>query len=103
MGAEVVPVAAAAMAAVEEVQDPDEDPRAGLLRLEEEEGVALEGGTMILAVAMVAAGEQAEGEEVEVPDGAPAEAILVATGTVTDLFPRKPGGCSSSPTSPSNT
>ena len=108
---EVVPLrveAAAAMAAVEEVQDPDEDRREGrLLAAAAEEEVALEGGIKILAVdlvGVVAAGEEAEAkEEVEVLDAVAEEAIATTARTTTNLFPRKHGGCSSSPTSPSNT
>ena len=64
--------------------------------------VAMEGGRMILAVDLVAVAameEEAEAEEEVEEDEVPAEATTT-TVTTTNLFPRKPGGCSSSPTSP---
>lgn len=99
-GAEVVLVPEEAMVAVEEVQGLDEDRRVDRLLA----AVALEGGRMILAVDLVvvaAMEEEAEAEEEVEEDEVLAEATTT-TVTTTNLFPRKPGGCSSSPTSPSS-
>lgn len=83
----------------------------GEMTMAAEEQVALGGGIMILAVdlvgvvaAAVAAVEEVEAkEEVEVLDAVAAEAIATTARTTTNPFPRKHGGCSSLPTSPSNT